>query len=118
MQKKINQDMQITETMFLILATLTAKTKHANQIAKDIEKGTSEEIQISHATLYRSLRILVKAGLIAEDETQYEDQNRDNHEPRHYKITRAGMVAFSKKKTYMETLIMMANNKLQEGQNS
>lgn len=73
---------ELTDSAFYILSSLIEE-KHGYLIMKTIEESTNNEVVIGPASLYTTLKKLLKAGLIELSATA--DENKKT-----YKITEAG----------------------------
>jgi transcriptional regulator len=71
----------------LVLRTLLAGPAHGHQIAKHIERTTSEVLAVDHGSLYPALHRLVRQRLITASWEKAKDRNR---EFKYYRITAAG----------------------------
>ena len=70
----------------LILRTLRLGPTHGHAIAKSIERGSDDVLQVEQGSLYPALHRLIKRGWITFDEGASEN----NRKARFYAITRAG----------------------------
>ncbi len=77
---------KLTPLMFQILLALSASERHGYAIMQEIEERTDGEFSIGAGSLYRSIKLLVNAGLITEvrPETQVHSQRR------YYRLTPNG----------------------------
>jgi PadR family transcriptional regulator PadR len=72
----------------LILRTLVFGPGHGHQIAKHIQKTTSDVLQVDHGSLYPALHRLERKGWIA---AKWESAGKDlKREYKYYRLTRAG----------------------------
>jgi len=78
----------------LILQTLAFGHAHGHAIAKSIERGSEEVLQVGHGSLYPALQRLIKHGLIAAEDGKSEN----NRKARFYRLTAKG-----RKKLFHET---------------
>src|SRR4051794_9827567 len=59
-----HMDEPLTETVFLILSSISAEPRHGYAIMQDVEAMTNGRVRLSTGTLYGALRRLLDAGLI------------------------------------------------------
>ena len=72
----------------LILRTLLFGPAHGHQIAKHIQRGTEDVLQVEHGSLYPALHRLERQGLIA---GKWESAGKDlKREFKYYRLTAAG----------------------------
>jgi DNA-binding PadR family transcriptional regulator len=72
--------------MFQILVSLSQGERHGYAIMQEIEERTAGAFPIGAGSLYRSIKQLVDAGLIAE----LEQKVSDHSQRRRYRLTDAG----------------------------
>lgn len=70
----------------LILRTLRLGPAHGHAIAKAIERGSDDVLQVEQGSLYPALHRLIKRGWIAFDEGTSENNRRANF----YRLTARG----------------------------
>ncbi|HEY7337047.1 MAG TPA: PadR family transcriptional regulator [Bryobacteraceae bacterium] len=70
----------------LILRTLLFGPAHGHQIAKHIQRSTSDALQVEHGSLYPALHRLERKGWLA-SKWEVRDQRR---ELKYYRLTPAG----------------------------
>jgi PadR family transcriptional regulator, regulatory protein PadR len=70
----------------LILRTLRHGPAHGHAIAKAIERGSADVLQVEHGSLYPALHRLIKRGWIAFDEGTSENNRR----AKFYRLTASG----------------------------
>jgi PadR family transcriptional regulator, regulatory protein PadR len=71
----------------LILRTLLFGTAHGHQIAKHIQRTTSDVLQVEHGSLYPALHRMERKGWIASKWDTPKDRRR---ELKFYRLTEAG----------------------------
>jgi DNA-binding PadR family transcriptional regulator len=79
----------ITPTMFQILLSLRDGERHGYSMMRDIGRQTDGAMQVGAATLYRSIKKLVDAGLIEETDER-PDPELDDERRRYYRLTALG----------------------------
>jgi DNA-binding PadR family transcriptional regulator len=72
--------------MFQILVALSQRHRHGYAIMREIEKHTAGAFPIGAGSLYRSIKQLVDAGLIAEKKRK----SPSHPQRREYRITQVG----------------------------
>lgn len=70
----------------LILRTLRAGPAHGHAIAKTIERGSADVLQVEQGSLYPALHRLIKHGWI----TYEEGTSENNRRAKYYKLTAQG----------------------------
>jgi len=80
-----NEMLQGTLDM-LVLRTLVLGPAHGHTIAHAIERGSAEELQIEHGSLYPALHRLEDRGWIA----SFWGTSENNRRARYYRLTPAG----------------------------
>src|SRR6267142_203280 len=70
----------------LILRTLRLGPTHGHAIAKSIERGSEDVLQVEQGSLYPALHRLLKRGWITFDEGTSENNRR----AKHYRLTAKG----------------------------
>jgi DNA-binding PadR family transcriptional regulator len=81
--------MPVNPRDYLILFTLTDGPRHGYGLLKDIARLTGEEVTFDPANLYRSLKRMIKDGMVAEVDTP-PDIDGDGERRRYYAITEEG----------------------------
>ena len=74
---------------YLILFALTSGQRHGYGIVKEVESERSGSIKLDPANLYRSIKRLIRDGLVKQVE-QSEAEDEDNERRRYYAITKTG----------------------------
>ncbi|EKS4343803.1 PadR family transcriptional regulator [Clostridium sporogenes] len=93
---------ELTDTAFYILSSVIEE-KHGYLIMKDIEKFTNNEVVIGPASLYTTLKKLLKAGLVELNPNV--DENK-----KIYKITNKGREMLIKEINRKKQMITFAEN--------
>ncbi|APH14072.1 transcriptional regulator PadR-like family protein [Clostridium sporogenes] len=93
---------ELTDTAFYILSSVIEE-KHGYLIMKDIEKFTNGEVNIGPASLYTTLKKLLKAGLV-------ELNPNVNENKKVYKITNKGREMLIKEINRKKQMIEFAEN--------
>jgi DNA-binding PadR family transcriptional regulator len=81
-----DQGSTLTPLMFQILVALSQGERHGYAIMQEVEERTGGAFPIGAGSLYRAIKQLVDAGLIAELEAKPDD----HRQRRHYRLTKAG----------------------------
>ena len=77
---------------FHILVALAGEDRHGYAIIQDIAARTSDEVQLSAGTLYRSIQRMLEQGLISETRER-PSRELDDERRRYYRITPLGLSA-------------------------
>jgi DNA-binding PadR family transcriptional regulator len=85
--EEMNDDIRLTPTMFGILLALSGQDKHGYAVMQEVQRLTGARLE--PATLYRSIKQLLSAGLIAEADER-PDPELDDERRRYYRLTAAG----------------------------
>ncbi|CBZ02474.1 PadR family transcriptional regulator [Clostridium botulinum A2B3 87] len=93
---------ELTDTAFYILSSVIEE-KHGYLIMKDIEKFTNNEVVIGPASLYTTLKKLLKAGLV-------ELNPNVNENKKVYKITNKGREMLIKEINRKKQMIQFAES--------
>src|SRR5918911_823471 len=80
-------DIRVTPAMFAILLALSGADRHGYAVMQEVRRLTGE--RLGPATLYRSIKQLLSAGLIAET-AERPDPELDDERRRYYRLTAAG----------------------------
>jgi DNA-binding PadR family transcriptional regulator len=83
----VSEDIRLTPAMFGILLALSAGEKHGYAVMQEVRRITGAKL--GPATLYRSIKQLLSAGLIAEADER-PDPELDDERRRYYRLTAAG----------------------------
>jgi DNA-binding PadR family transcriptional regulator len=93
--------------MFQVVVSLSGGDRHGYGILQDIVERTGSDAEIGTATLYRSIRQLVEAGLIAELANPHADDSEDERR-RYYRLTEHGRVCASEEAAKLVKLVDVA----------
>ncbi|WP_434282388.1 PadR family transcriptional regulator [Clostridium botulinum] len=93
---------ELTDSAFYILSSVIEE-KHGYLIMKDIEKFTNNEVVIGPASLYTTLKKLLKAGLV-------ELNPNENENKKIYKITNKGREMLIKEINRKKQMIKFAED--------
>ena len=74
---------------YLILFALTSGRRHGYGIVKEVERDSGGTVRLDPANLYRSIKRLIRDGLVADEEPSEDDQG-DADRRRYYAITEMG----------------------------
>jgi DNA-binding PadR family transcriptional regulator len=102
----IETELPLTEASFLILLALTEQPMHGYVIMQTINLVFRTGMQMGPGTLYRTLQLQLKSGLIreVEGEADSEDPRR-----RYYSITRRGREIARKELARLRALWRLGN---------
>jgi len=73
---------------FQILLALADRPRHGYAIMQEVERCTDGRVRLGPATLYRTIRTMLEAGLIAEAPDRSGES--DDERRRYYRLTGAG----------------------------
>ena len=99
-------ELPLTEAGFLILLALVEQPMHGYLIMQTINLVFRTGFQMGPGTLYRTLQLQLKAGLIRETETEADDN--DDPRRRYYAITRRGREVARKELSRLRVLYRLA----------
>jgi DNA-binding PadR family transcriptional regulator len=97
----------LTRAMFQVLLSLCSGERHGYGILQDIVEGTGSDAQVGTATLYRSIRQLVQAGLIAEIADRGANESEDERR-RYYRLTERGQACAREEAAKLVKLVDVA----------
>jgi DNA-binding PadR family transcriptional regulator len=102
---------ELTPAAYHILLALAEGDRHGYAIMQDIERMTDGNFSIGAGTLYRSIKRLLKDGLIAEvdppEGVQVDDERR-----RYYRLTPAGLRVVQAETERLAQTVYMAQQTL------
>ena len=105
-----HSDEPVTETVFLILSSISVEPRHGYAIMQDVEGITNGRVRLSTGTLYGALRRLLDAGLIRRFREHAPSRDRQA-----YELTTAGRQLVVAEVDRMKTLTRIASRRLAEG---
>jgi DNA-binding PadR family transcriptional regulator len=110
-----NEDGQVrhvalTPAAFHILLALADTERHGYAIMQEVAQRTDGEVRLNSGTLYRSIRLLLAAGLIAES-SERPDPALDDERRRYYSLTADGRAAAVEEAARLERLVAIARAK-------
>lgn len=89
--------------LFHILLALSEEELHGYGIMKAVEESTDKQIVLDPSPLYRRLKRLLEAGIVAESETR-PAADQDDERRRYYRLTRFGRRVLSAEASRMVAL--------------
>lgn len=101
---------QPTPAMFHILLAVADQERHGYGIMRDVAQRSQGTVRLSPGTLYRSIKLLLDTGLIAES-GERPDPELDDERRRYYRITEMGRHAAETEARRLERLVRMARDK-------
>jgi len=93
-----------------ILLALSARDLHGSGIARAVLEETEGELRLWPATLYGTLELMVRDGLIAELEEG--ERPEESERRRYYRITRLGEKALARETERLARLVKTARQNL------
>lgn len=100
----------LTPAMFHILLALSDRDRHGYGIMQEVAGRTSGAVRLAPGTLYRSIKILLSAGLILESDER-PDPALDDERRRYYRITERGRMAAEMEAQRLAQLVKQAQDK-------
>jgi DNA-binding PadR family transcriptional regulator len=97
----------ISESVLLILLSLSAEPRHGYAILKDVEQLSSGRVKMSTGTLYGALRRLLEDGWI--ERVPEENAPRDRQS---YRLTRNGSAVLAAEVSRMKELTRAAASRM------
>jgi transcriptional regulator len=94
-------DMMLGTLDMLVLRTLLLGPAHGHTIAKVIEMGSEEILQVEHGSLYPALHRLEDQGLIA----SFWGTSENNRKAKYYRMTLAGRKHLVRERSRWQTLV-------------
>lgn len=105
--EKLTEHLPVTPRDFLILLALARGEAHGYGILKEVEEETGNGVYLDPANLYRSLKRLMKAGLVSESDKRaaadLEDERR-----KYYALTEVGARVVQAEAERLRTLAEVA----------
>jgi DNA-binding PadR family transcriptional regulator len=93
-----------------ILLALSARDLHGSGIARAILEETDGELRLWPATLYGTLELMVRDGLI--EELEDGERPEESEKRRYYRITRSGEKALARETERLARLVKAARQNL------
>lgn len=100
----------LTPAAFHILLALADDDRHGYGIMLEVSRRTDGAVRLNSGTLYRSIKYLLGAGLIAETEER-PDPALDDERRRYYRLTASGRRAARDEAARLEQLVGIARAK-------
>jgi len=100
----------MTPAAYQILLSLADRPRHGYGIMQEVDTRSDGHVRLGPGTLYRSIKQLRAAGLIAADESQGPGED-GNERRRVYRITESGVSALSNEALRLELLVKQARGK-------
>lgn len=99
----------LTPAVFHIMLSLADGERHGYSILREVEGATQGAIKLGPTTLYRSIRQMLAAGLIAETEER-PDPALDDERRRYYRLTSFGRQVALAETRRLERLVALARS--------
>jgi DNA-binding PadR family transcriptional regulator len=106
-QAEIASLLPLAPATFHILVSLADEDRHGYAILQDVEARTGGEVQLSAATLYRSVHRMLEEGLIVECRER-PPAELDDERRRYYRITPLGTEVAKAEARRLSQLVAMA----------
>ena len=99
-----------TPAMFHILLVLSDHECHGYGIMQEVSRQSAGTVRLAPGTLYRSIKHLLMAGLVAESDVR-PDRALDDERRRYYRITPRGLEAVKSEAGRLASLVGVARAK-------
>src|SRR5262247_80003 len=106
-QDDIDSLLPLPPATFHILMAVADEDRHGYAIIQDIAARTSDELQMSAGTLYRSIQRMQEQGLIVEPRERPAPEN-DDERRRYYRITPFGLAVARAEARRLAQMIKLA----------
>ena len=100
----------LSPAVFHILLALADGERHGYSIMQEIDQQTDGQLRIGATTLYRSIKQMLEADLIAEVD-QRPDPALDDERRRYYRLTSLGRLVASAEARRLEQALNVARHK-------
>ncbi len=100
----------LTPATFHILLALVGQERHGYSILREVESATQGTLRLGATTLYRSIKHMLAAGLIAECDER-PDPTMDDERRRYYRLTPFGHAVLGAEAARLATLVALAQTK-------
>ena len=100
----------LTPAFFHILLALAGGDRHGYGIMQEVARATEGQMRLGPGTLYRSIRQMLEAGLIAEADER-PDPAMDDERRRYYRLTGFGQRVASAEALRLAALVEQARTK-------
>jgi DNA-binding PadR family transcriptional regulator len=100
----------MTPAAYQILLSLADRPRHGYAIMQEVDERSDGHVRLGPGTLYRSIKQLRAAGLIAADANPG-SREEGNERRRVYRITESGLNALSGEARRLERLVKQARGK-------
>lgn len=100
----------LSPAVFHILLALADGERHGYSIMQEIERQTEGKMRIGATTLYRSIKQMLEAGMIAEVDER-PDPHLDDERRRYYRLTLLGRQVASAEARRLEQALHIAHHK-------
>jgi DNA-binding PadR family transcriptional regulator len=104
----------LTPAGFQILLALADGDRHGYEIMQAIARDSQGAIRPGPTTLYRSIRVLLQAGLIEESDRRPEPEH-DDERRRYYRLTPSGWEAARLETERLRRLLAVADSRALTG---
>ena len=103
-------DPSLTSAQFHILLTLSDGTRHGYGIMQEVLRRTEGAVELGPGTLYRSIKQLLRRGLIAEVEADEGNPSGAKGRRRSYALTPAGRIRTVEEAQRLKALLQWAED--------
>ena len=95
---------------YLVLLVLAEQERHGYGIVQDIEKRSDGQIRLEPGNLYRTIRRLIREGLLEESDRRPAPES-DDERRRYYRLTPFGLNAAAAETTRLKRLVRFAESR-------
>ncbi len=106
----VERFLPLTPAMFHILLALAGGERHGYGIMQEVATSTQGQMRLGPGTLYRSIKQLLEAGLIAESEERA-DPALDDERRRYYRLTSFGQRVAQAEAARLARLVRLARER-------
>ncbi len=103
-------ELPLTPATFHILLALVGHERHGYSILREVERGSGGALRLGATTLYRSMKHMLAAGMIAESEER-PDPELDDERRRYYRLTEFGRRVLGAETSRLAALVALAQTK-------
>lgn len=114
MSMDLEQELPLSEAVFLILLSLATGPKHGYAMMKDVHELSEQRVSLSTGTLYGALKRLLKQDWVARKDGEITIES--GRERKEYVLTQLGMRVLDAEAARMQALAAVARLRTAEKQ--
>ena len=111
--ERVDAHLPLKPQDYHILFALLEGECHGYRMVKEISRQTSGQIRLEAGNLYRSIRRLMKDGLVVESDSRPAPES-DDERRRYYRITDFGMLVFAAETERLRSVVTAAEARVRE----